>query len=65
MKKLVSILFIIGTVSFLSGLLSMTVVSQEITKEEELIEKINKLERENTQLKRDVHYLRREYESNN
>ena len=62
MRKILLLTLVIGGSVFINIGVSLQVISGQIEREEELINQVSKLEKENTQLKRDLHFQEKEAE---
>ena len=62
MRKILLLTLVIGGSVFINIGVTLQVISGQIEREEELINQVGELEKENTQLKRDLHYQEKEAE---
>lgn len=62
MRKILLLTLVIGGSVFINIGVTLQVISGQIEREEGLINRVNELEKENTQLERDLHYQEKEAE---
>lgn len=62
MRKILLLILVIGGSVFINIGVTLQVISGQIEREEGLINRVNELEKENTQLERDLHYQEKEAE---
>lgn len=60
MRKILLLILVIGGSVFINMGVTLQIISSQIEREEELINQVSELEKENTQLKRDLHYQEKE-----
>lgn len=62
MRKILLLTLVIGGSVFINIGVTLQVISNQVEHEEELINQVSELEKENTQLKRDLHFQEKEAE---
>ena len=56
MRKILLLILVIGGSVFINMGVTLQIISSQVEYEEKLINQVSELEKENTQLKRDLHY---------